>query len=233
MNLAPYNQNGLELVINQETGEAFASIRAVARMTDKSDVAIGNYVNGKLEGTNPMELLDAEILTNGGLQGAKLLNENQILEVVCKYKPILLKKFAACGIRVFLHELAGFKIQSTAIEKVPLTRVELARQLLDAEIERERLEQQIQIKDQHIDNLMEVVDDLYSYSSIIRVAKHNNCSEKAFSYHKLKAASKTLNLEWKKVDCPRFGYKLLYAHEAWQFVYPEYALPEPTSLANG
>ncbi len=102
MNLVNYNQNGLELVIDQNTGEAFASISAVARMTDKSDVAIGNYVNGKLQGSNSLELLDAEILTSGGLQGAKLLNENQILEVVCKYKPSLLMKFAQCGIRVFL-----------------------------------------------------------------------------------------------------------------------------------
>jgi phage anti-repressor protein len=82
------------------------------------------------------------------------------------------------------------------------------------------------------DNLRqsEAIDELFEYSSIIRIAKFNGCDEKAFSWHKLKAASKALNLEVKQVPCPRFETKNLYPHAAWRFVYPEYRLPETTTL---
>jgi hypothetical protein len=83
-NLTRYDNNGLELVINTTTGEAFASISAGARMTDKSQPTISRYVNGTLKGHTQMTLLKAEINTPGGLQGGELLNENQILEVVTR-----------------------------------------------------------------------------------------------------------------------------------------------------
>jgi hypothetical protein len=117
LNLVPYSKDGLELAIDTETGECFASIRAVARMTDKPEATIRKYVNGGLQGAYKMELKTAEIQTAGGLQGAYLLNEHQILEVVSKYNPSLLIKFAQCGLRVFLHQLAGYSVNSTAIEQ--------------------------------------------------------------------------------------------------------------------
>jgi hypothetical protein len=84
---------------------------------DKSASTINRYVNGGLQGVAQMELKTAEIQTAGGLQGCALLNEKQIIEVVSKYNPSLLIKFAQCGLRVFLHQLAGFEINSTAIEQ--------------------------------------------------------------------------------------------------------------------
>jgi hypothetical protein len=117
LNLVPYTNDGLELVIDTQTGESFASISAVARLTDKSKQSVSDYVNGELKGVRQMTLKNAEIQTPGGLQGVKLLNENQILEVVSKYNPSLLIKFAQCGLRVFLHQLAGFEVNSTAVEQ--------------------------------------------------------------------------------------------------------------------
>jgi hypothetical protein len=94
LNLVPYTRDGLELVIDNQTGESFASISAVARLTDKSASTINKYVNGGLQGCAQMELKTAEIQTAGGLQGCALLNEKQIIEVVSKYNPSLLMTFA-------------------------------------------------------------------------------------------------------------------------------------------
>jgi hypothetical protein len=86
-NLVPFkNNDGLEIVIDTNTGESFASISAVARMTDKPNKTIHKYVNGGLQGSTQMALKKAEIQTTGGLQGVTLLNETQILEVIAKYK---------------------------------------------------------------------------------------------------------------------------------------------------
>jgi hypothetical protein len=117
LNLVPFKKDGLELVINTETGEAFASISAVARMIDKEKSTISRYVNGELQGVAQMTLLSAEINTASGLQGVALLKESQILEVVSRYKPELLIKFAQIGLRMFLHQLAGYEVTSTAVSK--------------------------------------------------------------------------------------------------------------------
>ena len=110
--LSRYDQDGLELAINNETGEVFASIRAVARMTDKSASTIDRYVNGAFKGVAQMTLLSAEVNTPGGLQGVSLLNEDQILELVSKYKPTLLMQFAKVGLRLGLQQLVGYKVTS-------------------------------------------------------------------------------------------------------------------------
>ena len=90
------------------------------------------------------------------------------------------------------------------------------------------------VQNQHLElenyQLSEAVDELFNYSSIIRVAKFNNCSEKNFNWRKLKAVSQQLNLEIKKVPCPRFEYKLLYSHDVWRYAYPNVMLPETTTL---
>jgi hypothetical protein len=118
-NLVPFNNNGLELVIDTTTGESFASISAVARMTDKPRQYIHRYVNGALKGVTKMELKTAEIQTPGGLQGVTLLNEQQIAQVIKHYKPELLKRADELAVRVFLHGLAGYKFTSDAVVPAP------------------------------------------------------------------------------------------------------------------
>jgi KilA-N domain len=78
--------------------------------------------------------------------------------------------------------------------------------------------------------LSEAVDDLFSYSSIIRIAKFNQCDEKLFNWRLLKNASLNLNSEIKKVPCPRYQTKSLYSHDAWRLAYPGFNLPETTTL---
>lgn len=112
----------------------------------------------------------------------------------------------------------------------PKTALELAREQVKLLEQIELLEQEKHLLEEENHVLSEVVDELFDYSSIIRVAKFNNCSEKNFNWRRLKAISLTLALEIKRVPCPRFGEKLLYSHEAWRYVYPNYRLPETTTL---
>jgi hypothetical protein len=116
MNLTVFNNNGLELLIDQVTGECFASISAVARMCEKNKSTIQRYVNGKSHCVAQMVLKSAEIPSKRGFKSVALLNEEQILEVVAKYNTELLKAFFKAGLRVYLHQLAGYKVTSEAVE---------------------------------------------------------------------------------------------------------------------
>ena len=112
----------------------------------------------------------------------------------------------------------------------PQTYLEALKALVAKEEQRILLEEENRLLQEANEHLSEAVDELFDYSSIIRVAKFNNVSEKTFSWRKLKAASNVMNLEIKKVPCPRFEYKLLYSHDAWRYCYPEMRLPETTTL---
>lgn len=136
-NLQRFDCDGLELVINTETGESFASQSALARMVDKEpdNRAVRNF----LKGVSDSNVIKAEIQTAGGLQGVSLYDENTIYETFAKYKPELLIQCAKAGIRVYLHTLAGFKVNSTAV----------AKELSPLEI----LEQQVRLMRQQQDEL--------------------------------------------------------------------------------
>jgi hypothetical protein len=59
-----------------------------------------------------MNPIKAEVLTTGGLQGVTLLNEDQLLQVITKYNPTLLAKFARLGLRMALHQMAGYSVSN-------------------------------------------------------------------------------------------------------------------------
>jgi hypothetical protein len=112
----------------------------------------------------------------------------------------------------------------------PTTMVEALKLALKQAEQIELQQAQITLLEEDNERQAEAIDELWNYSSILRVAKFNNCSEKAFQWHKLKAASQALNVEIKKVPCPRFVTKNLYSHDAWRLAYPGYRLPETTTL---
>jgi hypothetical protein len=118
--LVPFNRDGLELVINTGTGEAFASASAIARMVSTAErkvqaQEIKRYASAQFEGDTNLYSFDTQINTAGGLQGCTLFSEKAIREVAKKFNVDLLDKFADVGIRMFLHQLAGYKVQSTVI----------------------------------------------------------------------------------------------------------------------
>ena len=76
MTLTRFDRDGLELVINTRTGEAYASIRGYARMSGKAE----STIRKRLQGAHLPALEMAEIHTPGGLQGAHLIPEDLISE---------------------------------------------------------------------------------------------------------------------------------------------------------
>jgi hypothetical protein len=150
------------------------------------------------------------------------------------------------GVRVFLHTAAGYQLTSSVIASVapvihtlPQTYVEALKALVQAEEEKEALAlensmqaAQIEELEEDVDRLSEVADELFNYSSIIRIAKLNGVNEKVYNWRKLKAASKVKGFEVKQSPCQRYGVKNLYFHDAWRLAYPDAKLPETSGLAT-
>ena len=91
-------------------------------------------------------------------------------------------------------------------------------------------EEQVRILQEATERQAEVIDELFNYSSIVRVAKFNQVNEGQFEWSRLKSASKLLNIEIKKAPCPRYGTKNLYGHDAWRYAYPLFRLPETLTV---
>lgn len=114
--------------------------------------------------------------------------------------------------------------------QMPQTFADALRAYADELEAKERLAIENQLLIQENEELSEAVDELFSYSSIIRVAKFNNVSEKQFNWRKLKAVSMQMGLEIKQVPCARYVTKNLYSHDAWRIAYPDFLLPETTTI---
>lgn len=118
----------------------------------------------------------------------------------------------------------------TIAPQVPQTYADALRAYADELEAKERLAIENKLLVEENEQLAETVDELFSYSSIVRVAKYNNCSEKLFDWRKLKATSIQIGVEIKQVPCPRYVTKNLYSHDVWRLAYPDIALPETTTI---
>ncbi|OYE02131.1 hypothetical protein [Nostoc sp. 'Peltigera membranacea cyanobiont' 232] len=116
-NLVAYNNDGLEIYIDNITGEAFASISSYARMSGLSQQAISKRVKAH----NFKEIKTAEIQTRGGTQAHNLLTESIIAEWIIRDNPDVAIQFAKLGIRKFMHTLAGYsQVQEKPINSLTL-----------------------------------------------------------------------------------------------------------------
>ena len=127
-NLQRYDNNGLELIIDTTTGESFASISGYARMSNLDKSAISR----RLQGRELSESKTAKIYTNGGLQTVSLISENLIAEWLPRDNPKLATQMIKLGVRMFLHNLAGYSVTTTAIQ-TPTTYLEALKALVASE----------------------------------------------------------------------------------------------------
>lgn len=135
MNLERYTQNGLELLINLENGEVFSCQNALVRMLE--DISVPRTtLRDFLKGRN-MGIENIEIPTSKGVRLGRLYTEDDIYEVFHHFNSPLLKQCAKCGIRVLLHQLAGYQVTSTAIQPKDTTQ-ELLLQVLANQEEQKR-----------------------------------------------------------------------------------------------
>lgn len=108
--LKSYKKDGLELVIDELSGEVYASQKATARMCKVSEAAIH-----KFKGANQLTSKMAEVLTPGGLQGANLFNEGTLLKLIAHYNSELLMEFAQLGMRLTLQRAVNFEMSSHSV----------------------------------------------------------------------------------------------------------------------
>ena len=110
--LQRFDKDGIELIIDTQTGESFATVRGYARMSGKSHTTILR----RLKVVDSEVLNHAQIQTAGGLQGGALIPEDLICQWLPKDNPVMASQVLKLGVRLFLHTIAGFQVKSEAIE---------------------------------------------------------------------------------------------------------------------
>ena len=115
MNLTRFDNDVIELLINTQTGEAFSTQAGYARMSGLSQQA----VNKRCRGYNQDELQSFEIDLGYGLQGYNLIPAKLVYRWLIKDCPELGFAMGEAGATVYLHQLAGFKVTSTALVIAP------------------------------------------------------------------------------------------------------------------
>ena len=127
-------EGGIEILINSITGESFCSVKGYARMSGRSASTIRERlcnVTETSQGGREESLKTAEIPTSGGIQGGRLITEDQITEWLPKDNPAAATLLLKMGVRMALHKIAGYEIKSTAMpETQPIVSP------LDAQIQR-------------------------------------------------------------------------------------------------
>lgn len=114
--LQRFDNEGLELIINTQTGESYASVSGYARMSGKPRTTIQSRIN-KIKGDDNVTSFEAQIQTPGGTQWVTIIPEDLIVEWIVKDNPDIATKLMKVGVRVYLHTLAGFTVTSTATAK--------------------------------------------------------------------------------------------------------------------
>lgn len=119
---------------------------------------------------------------------------------------------------------------SQTVRSLPSDYKEALKALI-AEVEaKEQLEAEKALLEAENHQLSEALDELFDYSSIVRIAKFNKIHESKFDWRSLKALSLKMGKEIKKVPDARYETKNLYSHDVWRVAYPDVRLPETTTL---
>ena len=114
ISLQRFDHDGIELIIDTQTGESFATVRGYARMSGKIPSTISRRLT--MSGLREKGLEQAQIETASGLQTVVLIPEDVICQWLIKDNHELALKVMQLGVRLFLHTIAGFQIKSNAIE---------------------------------------------------------------------------------------------------------------------
>ena len=106
-----FDNNGVELIINLESGESFASFNGYARMAGIEASTVTKRVN-KASSHVAIPVKKAEIQTNKGIRTVSLINEDTIADWIVEDNPKLARAMLKAGVRVFLHSSAGYTVSS-------------------------------------------------------------------------------------------------------------------------
>lgn len=152
--LQRFDHDGIELIINTETGESLATIRGYSRMSGKTHTTILR----RLKVVTPDVLNHAQIQTAGGLQGDVLIPEDLICQWLPKDNPAMTSQVLKLGVRLFLHTIAGFQVKSDAIE----TNKQLESQIVELTTKIDKLDYK---KVDYIDEILVLKDQIKGLES--------------------------------------------------------------------
>lgn len=107
-NLTRYENDGIEVYIDRETGESFYSVRGYARTVGMSSSSITHRLSRNTDDKNQTKM--AEVLTDAGLRSVRLIPESLIAEWVKSDNPELAARMLGAGVRAFLYRLAGIQL---------------------------------------------------------------------------------------------------------------------------
>jgi hypothetical protein len=115
MNLVKYEQNGLELWIDESTGLAYAHLSGIARMMGMNPT--NGTLRRRLEGLPKDTVKTAEVLTAGGIQRLPLYPSSVVFDLALEFNPELARAMGNCGANVYMLGQAGYqvKVESTPI----------------------------------------------------------------------------------------------------------------------
>lgn len=234
---------GLEVVILND-GSAYCTQSSYARFSGKDQSVISRR-SKELEiieikdfndpTQNCIALIKTSINTpTRGLQECVLIPAKIFARWIAKDNPELFDEVMEAGATQFLYKVAGYELKAVPQQEfnLPQNYLEALKALVTCEEEKERLAQENAELQQEVIALAEIADELFDYSSIVRVSKYNDCSEKQFTWRQLKSVSQQLGLEIKKAPCPRYNTKNLYHHDAWRIAYPDVNLPESSMIVK-
>ena len=108
--LKTYISEGLELVIDELSGEVFASQSAMARMSKVGESTVRKFLTShQLTGKK------AETLTSTGLKTSHIHNLKTIVKVVNKYNPELAEQFMELGATLVLQRAVNYEMSSHSV----------------------------------------------------------------------------------------------------------------------
>lgn len=233
-NLTVFQYNTKEVrtvMVNDEPW--FVAKDVLAVMESKTTVtALETMV---VEGLGKEFVNNQPLETNGGIQEMLCLSEAALTFFVSRSRTEMgktINRWIHAEVLPTIRKTGsyGMAIAQPESPALPQNYIEALKALVAAEEQKALLEAEKQLLEEANHGLSEALDELFDYSSIVRIAKYNGVPETTFTWYRLKAASMKLGVEIKKAPCPRFKEKNLYSHDAWRLAYPDYRLPETTTL---
>ena len=109
MSLQRFDHGGLELVVDTQTGEVFATISGYARMSGKTHQAISKRVDPFLD-TDQVKA--AQVQTAGGSSFSILIPESLIIDWIIDDNPDLAGRMIKDGVRFYLYGVAGYQVKA-------------------------------------------------------------------------------------------------------------------------
>jgi phage antirepressor YoqD-like protein len=140
-NFERFDADGLELVVNTDTGLAYASISAAARMLEVDRSTVSKKLT-----RDKISVIEAEIQTVTGLKTVRLVDSETLYDIAFDYNLLLAKKMGAAGANLYMLKLAGYEPKIVESNQIPQTYaqalLEAGRLAMELELAQSKIEAQ-------------------------------------------------------------------------------------------